>query len=133
MKHINSASRDVRKFGLTFSILCFGVAVFFFYKGSSAWIPFLGGSLFFLSTGLWAHPVLKPIYVGWMSFAFALGWINTRIILGLVFFLIFTPAGLVIRMLGKDPLRLRFDRQARSYWVKRKAQGFNKKRYEQLF
>jgi len=132
MKHITSAPKEVRKFGLTFSILSFGAAVFFFSKGSSVWIPFLGGSLFFLSTGLWAYPVLKPIYVGWMSFAFALGWINTRIILGLVFLLVFTPVGLVIRMLGKDPLRLRFDRQARSYWVKRKPQRFNK-RYEQLF
>ena len=38
------------------------------------------------------HAVLRPIYVGWMKFAFVLGWINTRLILGLFFYLILTPS-----------------------------------------
>ena len=133
MKHINATPKEVRKFGITFSVLTFGLAAFFFYKGNALWILFLGGSAFFILTGLLAYPILKPIYIGWMSFAFALGWVNTRIILGLVFYLIFTPAGLVLRLLGKDPLGLRFDRHATTYWVKRKPQDFSKKRYEQLF
>jgi hypothetical protein len=82
---------------------------------------------------MWSYPILKPIYVGWMTFAFALGWVNTRLILGIVFYLIFTPAGLVMRLLGKDPLVLRFDRQATTYWVRRKPQDPSKKRYENLF
>jgi hypothetical protein len=133
MKHINATLKEVRKFGITFSILAIVLAAFSFYRMNPLWMVFLGTSLFFLLTGLWAYPILKPIYVGWMTFAFALGWVNTRIILGIVFYLIFTPAGLVMRLLGKDPLGLRFDRHASTYWVRRKPQDPSKKRYEKLF
>jgi hypothetical protein len=133
MKHINATLKEVRKFGITFSVLAIVLAAFSFYRMNPLWMMFLGTSLFFLLTGLWAYAILKPIYVGWMTFAFALGWVNTRLILGLVFYLIFTPAGLVMKLLGKDPLGLRFDRQATTYWLKRVPQDPSKKRYEKLF
>jgi hypothetical protein len=133
MKHINATPKEVRKFGITFSVLAIGLAAFSFYKESPLWVVFLGGSVFFFLTGVWAYPILKPIYVGWMTFASALGWVNTGLILGVVFYLIFTPAGLVMRLLGKDPLGLRLDRQTTTYWVRRKSQAPDKKRYEKLF
>lgn len=133
MKHINATRKEVRKFGITFSILAIGLAAYCFYKENPLWMVFLGGSLFFILTGMWSYPILRPIYVGWMTFAFALGWVNTRLILGIVFYLIFTPAGLVMKLLGKDPLVLRFDREATTYWVKRKPQDQSKNRYEKLF
>lgn len=133
MKHINATPKEVRKFGITFSILAIGLAAYCFYKENPLWMVFLGGSLFFILTGMWSYPILRPIYVGWMTFAFAFGWVNTRLILGIVFYLIFTPAGLVMKLLGKDPLVLRFDREATTYWVKRKPQDQSKNRYEKLF
>jgi hypothetical protein len=133
MKHINATPKEVRKFGITFSVLAIGLAAFSFYKENPLWMVFLGGSVFFILTGLWSYPILKPIYIGWMTFAFALGWVNTRLILGIVFYLIFTPAGLVMKLLGKDPLGLQFDRQATTYWARRKPQEPDKKRYEKLF
>jgi hypothetical protein len=133
MKHINATRKEVRKFGITFSVLAIGLATFSFYKENPLWMVFLGGSVFFIITGLWSYPILKPVYIGWMTFAFALGWVNTRLILGIVFYLIFTPAGLVMRLLGKDPLGLQFDRQATTYWVRRKPQDASMKRYEKLF
>ena len=133
MKHINASRKEVRKFGITFSILSISLAAFLLYKGNDLWMLFLGGAVFFLLTGLFVYAILKPIYVGWMTFAFALGWVNTRIILGVVFYVVFTPAGLLLRLLGKDLLGLRFDRHAATYWIKRNQQAFNKKRYEQLF
>jgi hypothetical protein len=133
MKHINATPKEVTKFGITFSVLAIGLAAFLLYKGDTLWMLFLGGSAFFLLTGLFGYPFLKPIYIGWMSFAFALGWVNTRIILGVVFYLIFTPVGIFGRLLGKDLLGLHFKRQSSTYWVKRKPQAFDQKRYEQLF
>jgi hypothetical protein len=133
MKHINATRKEVQKFGVTFSVLALGIAAFLLYKGNTLWILLLVCSAFFLFGGLLAYPILKPIYVGWMSFAFALGWVNTRIVLGVVFYLIFTPAGIVIRLLRKDPLGLRFDSQGTTYWVRRKPQNSSKKRYEKLF
>lgn len=54
MKHINASPKEVRKFGITFSVLAIGLAAFFFYKENLLWMVFLGGSLFFILTGMWS-------------------------------------------------------------------------------
>ena len=62
------------------------------------------------------HPPLLALpYRAWMAVGRALGWINTRVILTLFFCLVLTPVGLVMRLLGRDPLRLAYDRKAASY------------------
>lgn len=58
-----------------------------------------------------------------MKFAHLLGWLNTRIILTLVYLLIFTPAALLFRLLGKDPMNRRFD-PVDSYWIHRDPKEF---------
>jgi hypothetical protein len=68
-----------------------------------------------------------------MKFAFALAWVNTRLILGVFFYLVLTPSGLVMRLLGKDPLRRRIERSAKSYWIRKEPVLFDKSRYENLF
>jgi hypothetical protein len=61
---------------------------------------------------------LKPAYHGWMAVGQVLGWINTRIILGLIFYGLFTPIGVIRRfILGKDPMRRRFEPTAQTYRV----------------
>lgn len=62
-------------------------------------------------------PVLAPLFKGWMFIGHVLGWINTRIILGLVFYLLVTPIGLVMRLMGKDPMTRGFDAEAKTYRV----------------
>lgn len=64
---------------------------------------------------------LAPIHRGWMKIGRLLGWINTRIVLSVIYYLILTPIGLVLRWLGQDPLRRRFDRQAETYRLPREA------------
>ncbi|MDO8414269.1 MAG: SxtJ family membrane protein [Gallionellaceae bacterium] len=60
---------------------------------------------------------LRPVYNVWMRLANVLGWINTRIILSLVFFVVFFPFGLIMRILGKDPMTRRLDEHIDSYRV----------------
>jgi len=130
---INASDHEVRKFGLMFSAICAGVALFSLYRGGHAWPWFSGGAAFFLLSGLLARPVLRPIYVGWMKFAFFLGWINTRLILGIFFYLVLTPVGVIMRLTGWDPLARKIDRTVPSYWVQRKPEPFDPKKYERLF
>lgn len=59
-----------------------------------------------------------PVLRVWLPLGHALGWVNTRIILGVVFFVMIVPMGWVLRRLGHDPLRLR-RRSRATYWVKR--------------
>jgi hypothetical protein len=60
---------------------------------------------------------LSPVYRGWMALGHALGWVNTRIILAVVFYLVFLPAGLVMKLLGKDPLHRALDKSSTTYRV----------------
>lgn len=113
--------------------MCAAAAGYLFFRGGCAWPWFAAGAGFFFLTGLAGYPVLKPVYAGWMMFAFVLGWVNTRIILGVFFYTILTPVGLVLRLSGKDLLDKRLDRSAKTYWIKRERVPFDKARYKQQF
>ena len=61
---------------------------------------------------------LKPVYRVWMTIGLCLGWINTRIILSIMFYLIILPVGAVMRLAGKDPMARSINREQKSYRVK---------------
>ncbi len=90
-------------------------------------------ALAFLISGLVLPMALKPVYRLWLKFAAVLAWINTRLILSLTFFLVFTPLGFLLRLLGKDLLKEKWEAQAKSYWVERKPIPFDPSRYEKQF
>ncbi|MDH5586723.1 MAG: SxtJ family membrane protein [Nitrospirota bacterium] len=68
---------------------------------------------------------LKPIFRGWMIFGEKIGWVNSRILLGIVFYGLLTPISLLIRVLGKRPLQLSFDPQAETYRVPKEPRAAN--------
>jgi hypothetical protein len=127
------SGQEVKKFGILFAAICAAAWVYLLFKESPAWIWFGLGTVFFATTGFLAQPILRPVYVVWMKFAFALGWINTRILLGIFFYLIITPIGLVMRLVGKDILDQKLDRSAKTYWKKRDRVPFDQKRMEHQF
>lgn len=63
---------------------------------------------------------LRLFYQVWMKFGQGLGWINNRILLGLVFYLVLTPIGLIRKLTARDPLNLRFEKDLESYRVEKK-------------
>ncbi len=132
-ERISSTPKEVRNFGILFTIVFLALAAFAAYKGNHAWPWLLLAACFFLISGLILHAILRPMYIGWMRFAFVLGWINTRVILGIFFYLILTPVGLIMRLFRRDPLHRKFDRKAATYWIKRAPTEFNRERYERLF
>ena len=112
-------SRGYRKFGLTTGaivIVLFGLLIpWLFNLNYVKWPWILGGVL-----GLWALLVpatLKPVYIGWMKFGHIMNWINTRIILGILFYGLFLPIGVVMRLFGKDPMQRTLDSRLTSYRV----------------
>jgi hypothetical protein len=66
-----------------------------------------------------APTLLWPAHRAWMTLGAVLGWVNTRIILGIVFFVVITPMGLVIRLFGRDPMQRAFEPDATTYRVRR--------------
>lgn len=62
----------------------------------------------------------RLLKAGWMKFAEALGWFNTRLLLGLTYIVIIGPISIILFILRKDPLRKRLSRKQESYWINKK-------------
>ena len=132
-KYLNASRVELRKFGITFCVIFFLFGGFFYLRGSEQWLMFLAAGVLFLFLGYAIPPVLRPAYILWMILAFILAWINTRIILGVLFYLIFTPMGLIMRLFSKNLLEAKIDKDTQSYWIKRPPIVLDKNRYEQMF
>ncbi len=83
--------------------------------------------------GLIAPRVLKPVYLAWMTLAILLGFVVSGFLLILFFFLVITPIGWVARCLGNDFLKLKLERSAASYWVRRERKPKRPAEYERQF
>lgn len=64
-------------------------------------------------------PVRRSMFIGWMYAAYPIGYVVSHVLLGLIYFGVVTPIGWVMRVVGYDPMYRRFDRAARTYWVRR--------------
>lgn len=131
MNWINSEKH--RKFGITFSVLFFLISALLFWRGRGAAGYFFAFSVIFFIAAAFYPRSLKIVETGWMKFAEALLWLNTRLILGILFYLIFTPIGFLLRLFGKDLLSLKIKPAEGTYWVKREKTVFSKEDYEKIF
>jgi hypothetical protein len=111
--------RELRQFGLLCLLVFGGFAASIYFRGGSrltmqllSAAALVGGVL-----GVAAPMALKPIYVGWMVAAFPIGWTVSHVLLGLIFYGLLTPLGLLMRVVGYDPMHRGFDRDAKSYWI----------------
>lgn len=119
-------------YGLALIGVVFGVGRF---KHGLTWsqvLLFVASILLLLTTTI-RWQALRPAYKGWMVVAHTIGSIMTTIILTVVFVVVFTPVGIVLRILGKDHLKRTFDREAKSYWIPRPVVSFVRERYHQQF
>ena len=125
--------QKLRKFGLTVgaAFLVFGVIRSYFHFGNGAIVLFgIGGVL--SAFGIVFPTALGPVEKAWMALAQALAFINTRIILSVLFYLMFTPIGLVTRMF-KDPLNRRLHDGNMSYWIRRQPKPADPAPYQRQF
>ena len=119
-----------RSFGLLFFIVFIGVGLWPIIKGEEANIYLILISLFFLIFGLINSKILSPFNKAWIKLGEILGLIIAPIIMALVYFIILTPISLIVRMLGKDLLGLKFLKKQDTYWTKRKKKiGTMKKQF----
>lgn len=104
-----------------------------FWKGSYSgyyWIG-VGAGLAVLRL---IPPLFRRIYRIWLSFSVILGYFVSRIILTLIFVLVMIPTGIIMRLVGKDPMDRKWDPTAASYWIKREEQPEQTvERYEKQF
>jgi hypothetical protein len=116
-----SQKKELRNFGLIVGgiFVLIGVWPVIFRGGSPRVWALAAGSLLILS-GLVYPRSLTQVHRAWMAAGHVLGWVNTRIILGIFFYLILTPFGLAMRLFGKDFMRLKPAPNADTYRIGRK-------------
>ena len=119
--HVDGSSERV--FGLTFSSLFFIIACWPLFRGEPLRWWAIGVSAVFVLIAM-SYPVLLtgPNKL-WIKLGVLLGRVVSPIALGVLFYVVFTPLGIVMRLVGKDSLRLKFDPGAETYWVERKPPG----------
>lgn len=113
----------LRKFGYTMAAVIsvmLGLVLPWLWGIRPALWVWVVSAVFALLATVWPMG-LRGVYLVWIKLAGVLSWVNTRIILGLVFVFVFTPIGLVLRLLGKDTLQKKFDAEARTYRKTSKA------------
>ena len=133
IKNIKSEKSDLRKFGITIGVILLIIAGFLFWKEKESFQILLTFGVTLCILGIVIPFILKPIYWVWMIFATILGWIMTRVILSLLFYITLTPIGLILRFFGKQFLELRWDQSKESYWNIRTNDHLQKENYEKQF
>lgn len=128
---LSPTRKDLRNLGLVFCVVLGLLAGLSAWKGGAAWPWLAGGAALFAAWGLLWPAGLRPLYRGWMSLAIVMGQVVSRLLLSLVFYLVVTPVGLVMRLAGKDPMDRRLgDRD--SYWRPRPRQ-YDPKQTEKMY
>ena len=108
-----------RSFGIVFFVVFLIISLFPLIKGNDLRIWSLLISLMFLILGLMNSSILGPLNKLWFKFGLLLGSFISPIVMGFVFFLVVTPIGLFMRLLGKDLLNLKKKNNLRSYWIEK--------------
>jgi hypothetical protein len=115
IKNIKSGRSELRKFGITLGIAFGLLSGLIYWRGKISPLPFFIISALFFFFGLVLPGLLKPIQKIWMILAVLMGWVMTRVILIVAFYLMVTPIGLLARLFGKDFLNTKFDSNVSSY------------------
>jgi hypothetical protein len=125
--------RQLRRFGFTVAAGLLVIGLISWYRNHLAvpWVLWTMAALLGL-LGLFLPHLLARVQRAWMALGTALGWVNTRVILTLLFYTTFTPIGAIMRRF-RDPLDRRLAKEQTSYWVRRQRQPLDHKAYERQF
>jgi hypothetical protein len=126
--------KELRTFGLTLAGVCLIWAAIFWWRARMAPIPWFLGAAPVLALLAWIAPAaLRPVHWFWMPISRGVARAMTWLLLTLVFVVVFTPYGVIMRALGKDPLERKIDRARSSYWIVRRDGPFDPSRLEKQY
>lgn len=134
---VDTSRKSLRSFGLVVGGVLLAIAAVVFWRsgwaaGTAVYVlGSIGGILVLLGAVL--PTVLKPAYMVWMGLAVVLGYIMTRVILTIVFYLVVTPIGILMRVFGRDPLDRKLEPNAPTYWRDKEYDDDRRARLEKYY
>ena len=117
--NMSKTNKENKKFGLLFFLIFLILGLWPLLNKEMPNFLLIGIALIFLILVLLNSKILSPLNKAWIKFGEILGKIIAPIVMALIFFLILTPIGLIMKILRKDILKVKFIKNTKSYWIKR--------------
>jgi len=133
IKNIKSTQKELRSFGFVVGGMLLLIGIILYFKGNMNYIYFSSIGILLAVLGLSLPEILLPFQKAWMALAVILGFIMTRVILSILFYVVITPIGIIARIFGKDFLDEEINKSKTSYWNYREKQEYDKTSTEQQF
>ncbi|PKN10665.1 MAG: hypothetical protein CVU72_00440 [Deltaproteobacteria bacterium HGW-Deltaproteobacteria-7] len=133
IKNIKGDKSDWKKFGMMMGIILAVIGFYLLWKKNNCFEYVLILASVFFILGLIIPMALKRVYQAWMALSVIMGFIMTKVIMVIIFYLIVTPVGLVASLTGKKFLDMEMDKKAKSYWIVRETLRKEKSDYEKQF
>jgi hypothetical protein len=133
IRNIKSGKRELKQFGITIGTVLVLLGIWFVWRGKEGSYYLLISAVVFFALGFTLPLLLKPVQKLWMSLAILMGWLVTRVIITILFYLVVTPIGILAKLCGKEFLDTKLDKSVDSYWIQRRHTSSDKQRYEKQF
>ncbi|MBN2120403.1 MAG: hypothetical protein JW734_05055 [Candidatus Omnitrophica bacterium] len=130
---IKSTKKDLRKFGVISAVILLIWAGIFFRQNKGFYFWFFIASFLALLLAIIVPAVFKPVFLVLNFLVKAISALVAYFILGIIFYLVITPIGLIVRLFGRDFLDRKFSRKASTYWIERRDIKYDKSRLEAQF
>ena len=117
--HLKSSNKS---FGIVFFIVFIIIGLYPLLNNEEIRVWSISLSLIFLILGFLNSNLLTPLNKAWIKFGILLGNIISPLVLGIIFFLVVLPTGLLMRLFRKNFLGLKFDKKLKSYWINKEKQ-----------
>lgn len=122
--------KDLRIFAVL-QVVFFAICAWLFLGASTA-IVVLSVSATVGVAGLALPRLIRPIYLAWMVAVFPIGWVVSHVILAAIYYFVFTPIGLVMRLFGRDAMQRKFEPDRASYWIPRPQEESTRRYFRQF-
>lgn len=133
LKHIDNSNEAVKKTGISVGVVLILISLLLWYLGKASFVYFsITGGLFVILAFI-SIPILRPFHKLWMMLALLMGFVMSRVILTILYYIVLTPIGLLAKIVGKKFMPLGFDKKASTYWEKRENTAKQKIDYDRQF
>ena len=133
--NLKPSEKQLREFGLAALVMCALLGALLFWKGTLAVAGLASfcavGVVIFALSRVAVH-LVKPIYLALIVATFPIGWVISHIVMAIFYYVIIGGVGLVFKLIGRDPLCRRYDREAQSYWIPYKSNRTAKDYFHQF-
>ncbi|MCY4170989.1 MAG: SxtJ family membrane protein [Bacteroidetes bacterium] len=133
IRSLSANKQQLRSFGLTLGIALTVIAGILYWRDISWAIAVAGLGILLIIIGLIIPQVLRLLYKPWMSLAIILGFVMTRVLLTIIFVILFIPTGLLMKLFGRDPLRRKLRPHAKTYWIPKEYDAMSSERLERYY